>query len=185
MNLQRLMKSITIATIAVSLSPLVTGATTLTHVAHAATVTTATTTTPIQNFLIGGGVVLDAKDGVVTDVNNDTKTISVKGNKIDSIQLVVRHKEGERDIFAGLNTNYTDAKALGKTVASKAITNVSGAYVDAATHLDLDDSQGINRWEFNLKNVDVTGNKDVVVTFLAKDTGLAHDTTLTLHIAHK
>ncbi|MDR3191405.1 MAG: hypothetical protein LBT80_09585 [Lactobacillaceae bacterium] len=139
----------------------------------------------VDYFLIGGAAESSNPTAASPAVNPTTKTITVTGNELYSVQLLVRHQEAGKDIFAGTITDHEAAVDHFKTVAAKATVSVAGASIDTA-HVELVQASGnSNSWEFNLKNIAVPDNQDVVVTFHKADTGLAHDAQIVLHIEHR
>jgi len=177
MKLQNvLLKSITLGAVVVSLSPLASVATLAHADGYVKSANTITTTTPVDSLSIAGGGTIGkwGGDGAVTALDQKTHTITVSSNKVDFLTIVIATKENGRDIFAGLADPLAKStKTATKDILGKSTLNVPG-YVDGEDYGVTITPTGTH-YEFDLKDLDLTGVSQIAVTFHAKDTGLSKD----------
>ncbi|MDR3242256.1 MAG: hypothetical protein LBT37_08815 [Lactobacillaceae bacterium] len=190
-----LMKSLALGAVVVSLSPLASVAT----LAHADGTVKSTlgdgikvlTTKPVDWTGIEGGATTD-RDAAghpiyIHDIDEATQTITVSSNHLASLDFVIKSKEDSRDIFAGLGNLDDAATSLSASNKIKKVEVNVPATVYQNTHahdgyVDYNGRFGEYEYRFGLRDVDLTGKNEVVLTFYAKDTGLSCDYTSTVHI---
>jgi len=191
-----LMKSLALGAVVVSLSPLASVAT----LAHADGYVKSTlgagdkvlTTKEVDYFGFHGG---DRNAIKGFDNAGNKPTITITSNHIAAIKYEFSTVENGRDIFTGFNTdpleynsdaNHAVVAKIHKAelnVPGKIVLDTGGVQAGIPEYVRINNNHtGMNVYEINVYDIDVTGKDSITTTFYAKDTGLSADYTATLHI---
>jgi hypothetical protein len=171
MKMQRILKTVAVAAVAVSLSPVVASVSTFGTVAHANDSFERVYVSPKAfNFV-----------SINKDLDNltliDDSTLNVRNsNHLDHLAISIAQQDNGRDIFAKFNTDFDGS------IAARPELNVSAT--DLQITKEAATENGVQRWTLSASNLDLTGKSEVKFTIPSIVSGLAYDYVATINIRH-